>query len=407
MDMKIILLLIILVIFWAAGYMLLRIRVNHAGKTMDYIEWIQSSLADMFYDFEIKKISRTLIAIVVAGGLAGFILPGKVSQIERKMSIERAISYNEDQEYGQAVMQLDGLRNIRSPLVHNELGVAYLGLNNFAQAEKELLEAVRILPQFGKAHQNLAELYNILGRYSEASFAETRARESQNFSISEDKLYNLPDNLTDQMGLRIFLAALFAFGAYNLPKALISLLKWRRAKQFDSQLADGLIMISNGLRAGLSLVQAIEMVAKEGKPPLSQEFELVLREHRLGASLGDSLRGLAERMPGNDIRIMVNATLILLESGGNLPERFDTLARTMQERKKVQQKIKTMTAEGVTQAWILALLPLVLALALNAMNNEVFRLMYTTILGWMVIGLVVLMEIVGIWWMLKIVRVKI
>ncbi len=407
MDTKIFILLIILIIIWTALYLILRGRLSYKDQAVKRLEWIQASLGDMFHDFSMKQISRTVISIVAAAALLGFLLPGKVSQVDRKLSLEKAINYNESREYSRAVFQLEDLRNLKSPLVHNELGVAYMGLNNFAQAEKELLEATNLLPQYGKAHHNLAELYTIMGRYSEASFSETRAREAGNYELSEDRLYNLSDRLTDQLGLRIFLASLLAFGAWNLPLAAIEFLRWRRRKRFDSQLADGLIMISNGLRAGLSLVQAIEMLVKEGKPPISQEFEIVLREHRLGASLGDALKNLTERMPGNDTRIMVNATLILLESGGNLPERFDTLAKTMQERKKIQQKIKTMTAEGVTQAWILALLPLVLALALNTMNNEVFRLMYTTILGWMIISLVVLMEIVGIWWMLKIVRVKI
>jgi tight adherence protein B len=175
----------------------------------------------------------------------------------------------------------------------------------------------------------------------------------------------------------------------------------------EEPLADGLVMIANGLRAGLSLVQSMEMVVREANPPLSQEFEMVLSEHRLGSSLGDALTHLAQRMPGTDTKIMVNATLILLESGGNLPERFDTLAQTIQERRRIQLKIKSMTAEGETQAWILTLLPMVLALMLNAMNHEVFSLMYTTVLGWMLIALIVLMESVGLFMMLKIVRVKI
>ncbi len=134
---------------------------------------------------------------------------------------------------------------------------------------------------------------------------------------------------------------------------------------------------------------------------------MVLSEHRLGSSLGDALNHLAERMPGTDTKIMVNATLILLESGGNLPERFDTLAQTIQERRRIQLKIKSMTAEGETQAWILALLPLFLALILNSMNHEVFSLMYTTIMGWMLIALIGLMEAVGLFLMLKTVKVKI
>lgn len=407
MNTAIILSLILFVLFWGSLYFLLRTRPKDEQQTNEYTERLHSALSEMFYNVSKTQIYRTVIGLTIAGALLGFFLPGKVSEIEYRMSIERAVEYNQNQMYSEAVLQLERLRGIDSPLVHNELGVAYLGLRNYAQAEKKLMQAIRLMPHYGKAHQNIAELYTLMGRHNDASFAEARARESDNFVISEERLYNLSSNITDQLGIRLFLAALLGYAAFNFPKGTVAFLRWRRSKKFESQLADGLVMISNGLRAGLSLVQAIEMLAREGKPPVSQEFELVLREHKLGATIGDSLKNLARRMPGNDTRIMVNAALILLESGGNLPERFDSLASTMQERKKVQQKIKTMTAEGVTQAWILAVLPLIIALLLNTMNNEVFRLMYTTIPGWMVSTLVALMIGTGVWWMMRIVKVKI
>lgn len=396
-------------VIWGGIYIWLRGRSTGHGsmRPSDYRRWVQSSLADMFYEISDRKIYQIMTGLVLAGALLGFFLPGKVSQIDQLRSIDRAIYYNRQEEYKNAIMVLDDLKNKPSPIVQNELGVAFLGSGNFESAENAFKRAVKLIPHYSKAHLNLAALYTITGRDTEAAFAETRAMESDKYIISKESLYNITDSLTDQLVGRFILAGLLALGAWHLPRLIIRFLKWRRQKLFDDQLADGLVMIANGLRAGFSLLQAFEMVVKEAKPPLSQEFDLVLREHRLGASLGDALNRLAERMPGSDTRIMVNATLILLESGGNLPERFDTLAKTMQERKRMQLKIKAMTAEGETQAYILALLPLALALALNAMNNEVFRLMYTTALGWMIIGLIVIMEALGLFWMLKTVRVKI
>ena len=112
-------------------------------------------------------------------------------------------------------------------------------------------------------------------------------------------------------------------------------------------------------------------------------------------------------MPTKDANIIVNSILILRETGGNLTEIFDTLSETMQERKRVLDKIKTMTAEGVMQTYMLAALPLVLALILDQMNPEIFSLLYTTPVGWMFIVLMALMEGIGIFWMLKIVKVKV
>jgi tight adherence protein B len=188
---------------------------------------------------------------------------------------------------------------------------------------------------------------------------------------------------------------------------IINFFRRRRINKFDDQLADGLVMASNGLRAGFSMLQAFDVVSKEARPPLSQEFELLLKEHRLGYELDEALRHLYERMPTTDTRIFVNSILILRETGGNLTEIFDTISETIQERKRVQKKIKTMTAEGKTQAVILAILPIALGFILGMMTPEVFSLMYTTFLGWILIILMALMEGAGFFWMLKIARVKI
>lgn len=404
-----IVLMALFIVIWGGIYIWLRgLTTVHAPmRISDYRRWIQSSMADMFYTVTEREISYFLVGLIIIGTLTGFFLPGKVSQLDQLRAVERAIQYNRQDQYSDAILVLDDIKNKPSPIVHNELGVAHLGMGNFERAEKAFQQAVKLMPHYSKAHRNLAVLYTITGRTTAAAFAETRAMESDKFSVTKENLYNITDSLTDQLGQRLFLAALMALGTWYLPRLIIRLMQWRRRKQFDEQMTDGLMMIANGLRAGYSLLQAFEMVVKESKPPLSQEFDLVLREHRLGASLGDALKRMAERMPSPDTRIMVNATLILLESGGNLPERFDTLAKTIQERKRIQLKIKTMVAGGETQAYIMALLPLVLALLLNSMNNEVFRLMYTTVLGWMIIGLIVLMEVVGLLWMLKTVRVKI
>jgi tight adherence protein B len=407
MHLKISLLATLLILFWAGIFFCLRGRVSTDGRQDNYSRWIQTSLADMFYTFSETMIFRTVMAVTLIFAILGFFAPGKISQIDKKLTIAQAISLNREGDHTQAALILEEVSDIHSPLVYNELGVAYLGTRYFEKAEFNLKKAIKALPHYGKAHQNLSVLYTLTDRTTEAAFEETRAREADNFQIPEHRLYNLPDSFNDQLGVRIFLAALLGAGAYSLPRLIIVLLRHRRQNKFDDQLADGLVMISNGLRAGLSLVQSLEMVVKEAKPPLSQEFDMVLREHRLGASLGDSLSHLADRMPGTDTRLMVNATLLLLESGGNLPEQFDTLAKTIQDRKRLQLKIKTMTAEGETQAWILAILPLALGLILHAMNKEVYSLMYTTPLGWMILFLIFLMEAVGLFLMLKTVKVKI
>jgi len=389
-------------------YIFFRVRTGVFTKRFhEYVESTRSILESMFYQLSEKSLRRVLFIIMLGAGIAGFLLPGKVSQIEKLPSIQRAIELNKNGNYKKAVLTLEELKGLDSPLVHNELGVAYMGMDNYDQAKKELKRAVKILPEYSKAHFNLAMVYSRLGKNVDASFELSRAKESSKYTILQEDLYGLSGSIWDTIFLRLLLGGIFAYCGYRVPRLIINFFRRRRINRFDDQLADGLIMGSNGLRAGFSMLQAFDMISKEARPPLSQEFGLLLKEHRLGYELDEALRHLSERMPTTDTRIFVNSILILRETGGNLTEIFDTISETIQERKRVQKKIKTMTAEGETQAVILSILPIALGFILGILTPEVFSLMYTTFLGWMLIILMLFMEVAGLFWMLKIARVKI
>jgi tight adherence protein B len=235
----------------------------------------------------------------------------------------------------------------------------------------------------------------------------SRAEEYGNFSINEADLFRASTHFGANIKIRLLLALIFGWIGCRIPRWLIKFLQKRRIKQYESQLASGLLMVSNGLRAGLSLVQAIEQVSKESAVPVSQEFELILKEYRLGSSIEEALEHLTERMTTMDTEIFVSSVQILRTTGGNLVTVFENIVKTINERSRVRKKIKTMTAEGEAQAFILAILPLLLAYASYKLNYESFRLLYTTFPGWIMILLMAAMEFVGIYWMLKIVNVKI
>lgn len=157
----------------------------------------------------------------------------------------------------------------------------------------------------------------------------------------------------------------------------------------------------------MSLGQVLENLSQEAPKPLNQEFGLVVKEQRLGKEFNETLRGLAKRMPTDDTNILVNSIVILREVGGNLTEVFENLAYTIRERKMIKEKISTMTAEGRSQAVILVILPFVLGWLLDKMSPEVFSLMYTTPLGWMIIIFMGLWGGIGCVAMWKIVQVKV
>ena len=101
---------------------------------------------------------------------------------------------------------------------------------------------------------------------------------------------------------------------------------------------DGLTLLSNGLKSGISMIQALQMVVEELPNPFSQELNLVLSQQRLGVSLEEAFLNLSERIPTEDVQMFVSSIVILSETGGNLSQTFDTVVHTIRERIKIEKK---------------------------------------------------------------------
>jgi len=178
------------------------------------------------------------------------------------------------------------------------------------------------------------------------------------------------------------------------------LLDLREAEKFDDQMVDIAYAFKNSLRAGMSLQQAMQLVVGEFPPPASDEFEKALREIQLGASIEESLHHLEERLPNKDLSIMVNSIEILRQSGGNMVETFENLAETLKQRKKVEGKIRALTAQGRIQAIILCIMPFAMALILYFLNREYIGPLFSTLLGWVILSLVLALVSTG-WLLIK------
>ena len=193
----------------------------------------------------------------------------------------------------------------------------------------------------------------------------------------------------------------FIFGAvagivgFFIPEWIINFFIKRRNEKFGEQLVDGLITISNCLRAGLSFGQGLEMMVEEMDPPISQEFGVVVKENRLGKSLEDSLNNLNARMSNPDLLLIVISVNIAREIGGNLAEIFDRIAHTIRERNVLKKKLDALTAQGKLQGIVVGCMPIGIGLVVNWMQPEMFSLLFTTITGWITIGAVVILEILG------------
>jgi tight adherence protein B len=381
---------------------------GQAGTTLldDSAARLAADLDELFIPVSPGAARTALVATALAGALTGFALPGAVADFERS-AIDQAAALNRAGDYQGALAALSRYGDSNSALAHNELGVAYFATGNIDLAEKQFQKAAELAPHYAKTLANLAALYDMKGEAARARFEAARAKQAESLPLDPEDLYPRRDSAAGRIALRCLSALVLCLAFLRLPSLALVLIRRRRVRLFETQLADALVMASNALRAGFSLLQALELTAAKSRAPLSQEFGLVIKEHRLGADLSDALRRLARRIPTPDTAIFANSVIILRETGGNLTEIFDTLSETIQERKRVQKKIKTMTAEGEMQAYFLAALPIVLGFILYQINRESMSLFFTTFGGWLMLMLMGLMEVAGLVMMLRIVRVKV
>lgn len=194
---------------------------------------------------------------------------------------------------------------------------------------------------------------------------------------------------------------------FYLPLLGLKFLYWRRLNLFNDQLVDALSMISNSLKSGLSLVQAFQVIQKNMPAPISQEFGLMLGEHQLGATIEEAIQNMMNRIPSDDLYMAGSSILILRETGGNLSEVFDTMTVTIRERRKVDGKIKSMTAMGITQGAMLIGFPYVLGIAFYFANPASMSRFFTTKVGWALITTMLVLQAIGAYVIKRIVTIRI
>jgi len=205
----------------------------------------------------------------------------------------------------------------------------------------------------------------------------------------------------------IVFGALFVVLFFKLPRKMIQIAHKRRTKRFVLQMVDGLTLMSNAMRSGLNVPQALQIVSDELPNPISQEFTLVLSQNKLGVSLEAALSNLSIRMPNDDIEMFTTSVNILKETGGNLAETFDTISYTIRERIKVESKISAMVSQGVMQGIIVVLMPFALGAILYSIDPDRIRPMFTTIPGWILLTVMMSLQFIGGWSIWKIVQVRV
>jgi tight adherence protein B len=152
-----------------------------------------------------------------------------------------------------------------------------------------------------------------------------------------------------------------AFIGFMLPRFWLGRRKSSRLGAFDKQLPDTITLIANALRAGSSFLQAIEMVVRESRPPISTEFGRVIREVNLGLAFDTALENMVRRVRSDDLELMATAISIQHTVGGNLAEILDSIAFTIRERVRIKGEIRTLTAQQRLSGYVVGFLPIALA----------------------------------------------
>jgi len=152
-----------------------------------------------------------------------------------------------------------------------------------------------------------------------------------------------------------------AFIGFLIPRFWLSRRKSGRLNAFNKQLPDTITLIANALRAGSSFLQAIELVVRESRPPVSTEFGRVIREVNLGLAFETALENMVRRVRSDDLELMATAIAIQHTVGGNLAEILDSIAFTIRERVRIKGEIRTLTAQQRLSGYVVGFLPIGLA----------------------------------------------
>ena len=171
-------------------------------------------------------------------------------------------------------------------------------------------------------------------------------------------------------GQSLIIALIGLFLGIRIPRIYIGFAANRRVRAFNNQLGDTLTLWVNALRAGSSVLQGMETIATESPTPISVEFERVVQEVRLGLSVEQALDNMYNRVPSDDLDLVITAVNIQREVGGNLAEVLDNISFTIRERVRIKGEIRTLTAQGRISGWIITFLPVALGVLMYFINPE-------------------------------------
>jgi tight adherence protein B len=194
---------------------------------------------------------------------------------------------------------------------------------------------------------------------------------------------------------------------YLIPRFVLKIMKRRRIERFNAQLSGTLNGMSNALKAGFSIQQAFDTVVQEGESPIAQEFGMFLQQLRVGILFEDAMEQMDQRIGSEDLTLMIQSIEIARQTGGNLTEVFDRIDDTIRERRRVEGKIKALTAQGRIQGRVVGAMPVVLGIVLYFLDPVMMMTFIRSQAGIIILLIVLVLEICGALLIRKIVNIDV
>lgn len=203
--------------------------------------------------------------------------------------------------------------------------------------------------------------------------------------------------------LGLFLAAI----GWVVPIAILNNMRRKRIETIELQLVEGLELMGNALKSGLTLRQAIELLVKEFPPPITQEFNRVLAEERLGVDLPDAINNMSKRLDSIIVSILASGITIVKRCGGDLTEIFQNIASTIREQAAIQGKLDAVTAQGRFQGMILGIMPFALMVVLWFVDRNHIQTLFGYQIGLWAVAAVVAMVMMAQLWIRKLLDIDV
>ena len=198
-----------------------------------------------------------------------------------------------------------------------------------------------------------------------------------------------------------------ALVAGALPTLVLTQKRSKRIAKFEEQFPEALDLLSRAIRAGHAFQTAMGMVADELPAPVGVEFKKAFEQQNFGLPLKEALSEISTRVPSLDVRFFVTSVTIQRETGGNLAEILDNLARVVRERFKIRRQVRVHTAHGRFTGYVLLALPAALALALTWLSPEHMKLLFNERLGQAMLVGAMVMQAIGFVWIRQVIKIEV